>query len=288
MKTTASGSAFLITLGWIPLLCFTAVGSTASFAERFYCTGVYACLSEKPESCSSDMCRADTGITYDSDFCDVFRELHSRGVGPESSRGRRVYSLLSQKHRVTYEIAGELPIAAKVLAYLMDHIPFAAQLINAYEGTSYSARYLDEKGKRFRGTNGDTVSGTFITVEQNSDKTETVYFGTGTTKLLMWRLWGAGVIFFEYQSLDAGHITYRVRCMVSPGSSFVSSIMKFVLFRKLVNGMLRDIITSIHRATQEFAAGNREPLAAHAGFMNPEGRRGIKEFEQIVNRHTAR
>lgn len=286
MKTTASGIAFFVTLWCIQLTGVPAVGNTASFSQSSYCTGVYACLSEKPRSCSSELCRAETGITYDSDFCAVFHELYDRGLQHDSPRGRHIYSLLSKKHRITYEIKGTLPIAAPVLGYLMEHIPFAAQLVNAYEGTSYKARYLDKKRKRFHGTNGDTVSGVFSIVLQNSDQSETVYFGTGTTRLLMWQLWGTGLVFFDYTPVQSEQISYRVRCMVFPGNSFVTSIMKFILFRKLVNGILRDMITAIHRATREFAAGNRKPLESHQGFTTDEGKKRIRSFERIVLENT--
>ena len=119
----------------------------------------------------------------------------------------------------------------------MNNLPFAAQLVNAYQGTNYQAVYLDKTKKRFSGS-GESLSGIFTTVLQNEQQTRSLYHGYGTGQCygMAPERHGPGDVDFEETGPRA--ITYSARCMVFPRSAFVRSIFNFILFRKAIVDVL--------------------------------------------------
>jgi hypothetical protein len=250
--------------------------------KKWYCSGIYNCLQQKLPSCDEEACQQKPGIEYDDDFCTMFLELKKRGLDPETFWGRRIYSYLSRQHRITYMIEGSMPLAAEILRYLMNDLPFAAQLINAYKGTTYSASYTDPAHKQFRGDNGGSLSGIFTTITQDPAQNKTVYFGYGTAKILMWRLNGTALILLDIEPDNAGSVNYRLTCMVFPSNRFVRSILDFVLFRKAMTGIFRDMIANIRDTALQFSKGNTAPLEKYPAFNCPEGRKEIADFQRVV------
>jgi hypothetical protein len=272
------------TFSLIFLLLSLIVSSVQSekLDESSYCSGVYNCLLEKPKSCNDVLCRKNPNIEYNSDFCEIFRRLRQQGLEPESFWGRRIYSLLSMQYRVTYMLNGSLPLSAPVMRYLMNHLSFSSQLVNAYQGTKYTIEYTNTKKTSFRGNNGQRLSGNFNIVLQGLNQLRNVYFGYGTTKILMWRLRGYALILFDYDAVSQDRINYRLTCIVSPSNRFIKSIINFILFRKVVLNILRENIMYIQSSAMEFDKGNVEPIAKYPGFNTPKGRKEIEEFQKII------
>ena len=70
-------------------------------------------------------------------YCSIFKDLQARGLRSTSFHGRQIYRQVSGKHRVEYTQKGKLPMPAEVMVYLMNNLPFAAELVNAYQGTKF-------------------------------------------------------------------------------------------------------------------------------------------------------
>lgn len=269
------------------LLCFcfglsVSPGVASAMNPKSYCSGVYQCLSEKPESCDDALCEKNPHIEYSPEFCEVFRMLRKRGLGPESRWGRRIYSYLSMPYRVTYTVEGSLPILAGVMRYLISHISFSAHLVNAYQGTGYSVEYIPPNKKQFRADNGKNVSGVFNTVLQDTDRIRNVYFGYGTTKILFWELGGSALVLFDCDPRDRNSVTYRISCLVFPSSGLIKSILNFYLFKKTVLGILKETVENVQVSAMQFHKGDLKPINKYPLFNTPEGRREIEAFQRTI------
>jgi len=259
-----------------------ACGAAGAADKKWYCSGLYNCLQERPSSCDDEACRGKPGIEYDDAFCSMFQELKKRGLEPETFWGRRIYSYLSRRHRITYRLEGSMPLTADILCYLMNDLPFAAQLINAYRGTTYAARYTDPARRQFRGDNGGSLSGIFTTITQDATRYRTAYFGYGTAKVLMWRLNGTALVLLDFEPAGQGAVKYWLTCMVFPSNRFVRSVLDFMLFRKAMMGIFKDMITNVQEAAVAFCKGDLAPVERHPAFTFPEGRKSIAEFQRFV------
>ncbi len=255
-----------------------------SFAldRQSYCSGVYQCLQEKPDLCPEDLCKKDPHVDYDDDFCAIFRELQARGLDPHSYWGRRIYSYLAKRYRVVYEVQGTLPLSADVLRYLLDHVPFSAQLVNAYTGTRYRAHYVDRERRKFRGDNNDGITGVFSLVLHDTDRMRRVYFGYGTAEVLLWKLYGVALMVLDMEPDGSNAVTYRLRCLVFPAKGWLKTVMNFMLFRKVVTGKIEEIIGAINASVASFHAGNTEPIRNHASFATPAGRHAVNLFREVI------
>jgi len=250
--------------------------------KKSYCSGVYNCLAEKPESCNDALCKKNPNIEYNSDFCEIFHRLKKRGLKPETFWGKRIYAYLSMEYRVTYTVDGTLPVSAPVMCYLMNNLPFSARLVNAYQGTGYTLEYTDTAKRKFRGDNGESLSGVFNIVLQDTNQLRNVYFGYGIAKVLMWNLRGTALVFFDYDPVDRSSVKYQLSCTVFPANSLIKSILNFVLFRKVVLSILKETIEHVQTSATEFYKGNLKPIEEYPEFNTPDGRKNIEAFQQII------
>ena len=263
------------------LLCTIAHARTADHAS--YCAGMYSCLQETPVGCSVQDCQQTDSRFSDEAYCAVFKDLQSRGLRSTSNQGKQIYKKVAGKHRVEYAIDGTLPMPAAVITYLMNNLPFAAQLINAYQGTNYQAAYLDKTKKRFSGS-GESLSGVFTTVLQNEQQTRSLYHGSGTAEVMVWRLKGTALVTVDFEEAGPRAITYRLRCMVFPHSLFVKSILNFILFRNAIVKVLDETVGFVQDSAVAFQRGEREPIKNYPAFSTPEGRQHIEEFQDLLQR----
>lgn len=248
-----------------------------------YCAGMYSCLQETPAGCSEEDCRQTGSRFSDEAYCAVFKDLQARGLRSTSNQGRQIYTKVSGKHRVEYAIDGTLPMSAAVIGYLMNNLPFAAQLVNAYQGTKYQAAYLDSTKKRFSGS-GESLSGVFTTVLQNEQQTRSLYLGSGIAEVMVWRLRGTALVTVDFEEAGPHAITYRLRCMVFPHSLFVKSILNFILFRNAIVNVLDETVGFVQDSAVAFQRGEREQITNYPAFATPEGRRHIQEFQDLLQR----
>ncbi len=172
---------------------------------------------------------------------------------------------------------------AEVMTYLMNNLPFAAHLVNAYQGTDFEAVYLDKTRKRFSGS-GERISGTFTRVLQNESKTSSLYHGSGTADVLAWSLRGSALFLFDFEQTGMQETTYNARCFVFPRSAFVRSILNFILFRRSIIGEFKRTFGYIEDSAMTFHRGDRAPIENYPAFSTPEGRQQIMEFQLLLQR----
>lgn len=242
---------------------------------------ICACMKDLHDTASPDTCTDRPPVALDPWHCNIVRELYERGLDPHSAWGRRIYALLGRKHRVTYRLEGTLPLNACVMAFLLDHVPFAAALVNAYQGTRYHARYLDRPRTRFSGGNGDNIAGRFTRVLQTPDRMQTVYFGQGTADILMCKLYGVALILLDLTP-QGESVCYRFRCIVFPGSAWLQTVMNFMLFKKIVVGQIEDILEAVQASATAFDRGNRSPIAASVELARPVMRPVLQGFQAVL------
>jgi len=210
-------------------------------------------------------------------------ELQERGLQSATGPGRQIYRQVAGRHRVEYKVEGTLPMPIEVMRYLMNNLPFATQLINAYQKTDFKASYLDRSKRRFTGS-GERLSGTFTTVLQNGARTRSLYTGSGTVEVLAWKLRGTTVVIFDCDETAGRQCDYSLRCMVFPDSAIVKSILNFRLFRNSIIGVLERTSRSVQESAMAFYRGERAPVENYAGFKTAEGRRQIEDFDELLQR----
>ncbi len=274
-------SAALLLAGSMCALAFWPVRARAS-DHRTYCAGMYHCLQETPQGCSAEQCaRLDT-FDYSAAYCSLFRDLSSRGLPSTSVQGRQIFQQISGKHRVEYALTDKLPMPGAVMVYLMNNLPFSAQMVNAYQGTAFEASYLDTTRRRFSATS-ENISGVFSTVLRNEPQTSSLYYGYGTVDILAWRLSGTALILLDFEETGPQEITYTVRCLVFPHSVFIKSILNFSLFRRAVIGVLDRTFRAIQNSAMAFDRGEREPIARYPAFATPEGQQQLEAFQRVLH-----
>ncbi len=277
--TCPAGSIFMVV--FIALMLAPAQASASDHVT--YCAGMYHCLQEIPHGCSEQDCLPQKNISYSDDYCSMFKELQSRGLQSTTIPGRQIYLQVSGRHRVEYRIEGTLPLPADVMRYLMNNLPFATQLVNAYQETDYKTAYLDKSKRSFRGS-GERISGTFTRVLQNAGQTRSLYSGSGSVEILVWKLRGTSVIIFDFDETAGRHCAYSLRCLVFPDSAIVKSILNFSLFRSSIIGLLERMSRAVRNAAMAFHRGERAPVANHPWFKTAEGRRQLEAFDELLQR----
>jgi hypothetical protein len=265
-------------------VCWLFCAGAAPYASdrADYCASMYRCLGETPKGCSEEAVAAGD-VPETETYCDIFRDLQERGLRAATFRGRQIYRQISGKHRVEYAQSGTLPMPAEVLVYLMNNLPFAAQLVNAYQGTEFKAAYLDAGKRRFTGS-GERLSGTFDTVLQNDNQTGSLYYGYGKADILAWSLRGTALFMFDFEETGPREITYSARCFVFPRSAFVRSILNFILFRRSITGEIKNTFGYVEDSALAFHRGEYEPIENYPAFATPEGRRQIEQFQALLRR----
>jgi hypothetical protein len=264
------------------VLLFCGAVDVCASDNAAYCASMQYCLEEMPAECSEeDFTRGD--LPREDSYCAIFKELQQRGLRSSSWQGRQIYRQVSAGHRVEYAQQGTLPMPAEVLTYLMNNLPFAAELVNAYQDTDFQAAYLDTDKKRFTGS-GERLSGTFTTMLQNDNQTRSLYSGYGKAGVLAWRLRGTALIMFDFEETGVREITYNARCFVFPRSAVVRSILNFFLFRKSITGLLERTFGYIEDSALAFHRGDYEPIEKHPAFTTQEGRQQIRQFQALLQR----
>ncbi len=266
-------------------LLAAAVPARAAIDTSAYCSAIRICLKATDRFCTEENSKPNPDIRYDEEFCAPMRGFVGRGVRPGTTDGRAVFSQMGKRFRSVYEIEGELPVNMEILNYVLDNLPFVAMLINAYRGEEYEAAYLRSDKKIFTGTNGRSLSGTFVQPyhQVTRDSVRNFYWGYGRAKVLAWRLKGDGLMEMDFRNLGPRRVGYRVKAYAFPGNSFLNGVMKMGVFRSMVLKKIRAVIEDVEKAAGRFASGDLEPLKRYAPLQTPRGRAYMAEFQDLVH-----
>lgn len=221
-----------------------------------YCSLLAACSLQPPEgACAPEASRGFPGVTYDEDRCRDARELHAHGLSTQRLDAYPVYRFLGKRYRVTYQVEGRLALSPARLAFLLEDLPLAARLLSRLGRHRYTAEYLDDARRRFRGSKEDNLTGEAARVAGGSREGWVAYFGRGKSKVGLWRLGGQSIARLRFEPAPAPPrgLTYSLQIVVTPESSVVNRIMSLGLFRRLVNGQIRDVVDDIDLASRRLA-----------------------------------
>ena len=72
--------------------------------------------------------------------------------------------------------------------------------------------------KKFSGDNGGNLKGLFDLVYQSNNKLNTVYYGKGIAKVLMWKLTGTALVYIDIISINNENIQYKFKAIAFPSS----------------------------------------------------------------------
>jgi hypothetical protein len=251
---------------WGLLLSATAT-ATAAAAEPAgerpdpsrlrYCSLTRLCgLPAPAEWCPDRLSHGVPGVTYGEERCREARALHGRGVGTDDALGYRIYHFLGARYQVAYAVEGEVRLSPARLAFLVNDLPLAAKLLSRFQRTRYTAEYLDGSGRRFRGTRGGKLSGEVELISGGTDEGRLYYFGRGASQVAFWKLRGVSLMVFEYTPAPDGRaLRYRLRVLTTPASAALNVIMKTGLFRRVVEGEIREVVADVTEASRKLEQG---------------------------------
>jgi hypothetical protein len=250
------------------------------FDTTALCSGVKMCLGETLPQCSPAHLKANSEIKYNQNFCDEYKVLRQRGISLQDPHAQKMWMRLGQRYRIEYEASGVLPIRFAAMNYLMGNLPFAAELVNAYQGTKYMAVYTDGK-VGFEGNNGRNLEGKFRFLSRDS-VSQNVFWGRGIASVLAWKLVGDAVTFLDYQPMDERNLVWQVRLVAFPANSSVNSIMGTSYFRGKVVDYFKEIVGHVQSSADAFAKGDRGPIAKSAELQDAQSQIWLKEFEAVL------
>jgi hypothetical protein len=242
-----------------------------------FCSLLAGCgLPAPPGACSENTSAGISGVKYDAERCAEPRALASLGLLSSDPASFSVYRFLGKRYRVTYLVAGQLPMGRAQLAFLIDDLPLATKLLTAFRKKKYTAEYLDSEKRSFRGSREGTLSGEATRIVGSTASGHLAYFGYGRSQIGPWRLGGRSLALFEFSAVPRG-LHYSFKVVVTPESGFVNRIMSLGLFRGLVHRRIREVVEDIDAATRELEKGGL-PAALQKGGFTPEEQKRLEQF----------
>ena len=241
--------------GFRILICIMLVFSWSQGFRRQkeYCSLLSKCgLPFLKKDCPDSLCTGIEGVEYDSTRCGDTRKMVESGISVSEFLGQKLYGFLGQKYRVVYEVSDSLPVKPGRFEYLLDDIPLAAKVVNAFRKTDYHVVYLDGEQKRYwRGRKGKNLSGEATLIAGSIAEKKLTYFGFGDVKILKWKL--RGQIYFDY--VYAVHkdkmIAYNLKVVAFPANAVVNFIMNIGMFKKIATNKIIEVFTDITKAGNE-------------------------------------
>lgn len=269
------------------LLAFISQAFAVSFDPQAYCSGIKHCLGKTNSICQEKHYQKNEDIDYNLEFCSEFEEAHNLLGEYTSSKAQKVYSLLGKEYRMIYPVEGELPVSENQMQYLLDNLPFAAHLINAYNDSEYKAEYLTRSKSIFKGTNGRSLRGRFRWAFKEPSNNNMMAYGDGYAKVLMWNLKGTAIVYIDFQPRGPSKVSYQVKCIAFPGGAMLNGIMSMGIFKSMVQKKINQIINDVVKAANEYAKGNTQPVQNIQALKTAQGQKWLKEWNAILQQDKA-
>ncbi len=248
-----------------------------------WCSAQHQCLGgSQAKLCQAEHLKKNPNITYSLDFCDDPIILKDWGVGPTELKNVRLWELIGKEYRMEYLINGLLPINIEMMEFLFNELPWTAQLINAYQNTKYSARFINNLKTRFKATNGANLSGLFEYLLKDSTENRWVIQGEGFANVLKWRLKGDAVVTMDFDPINEKQIAYDIKCMAFPGNAMINGIMELDFFEDKVMSYIQEIVKHITLSAERFADGDRKAIENHKAFQTIQGKLFLKRFTDLL------
>jgi hypothetical protein len=214
-----------------------------------------------------------SGVDYDERRCEAPRALVARGVLPDAPRYSGLFRFLGRRYQVAYDVAGELPLSAVRLSYLVEDLPLAARLLTHFQGVAYSAEYLDADHSRLRATRAGTLAAEAEQVSGSAREGVLYYYGYGTSQMGPWKLRGQALVEVRYEPAPSGRgLRYRIRVHAAPANAVVNAFMNLWLFKSVLRGKVEDVLRDITEASAKLDRQGLPGLGA-TGWSDDEKRR---------------
>jgi hypothetical protein len=250
--------------------------------QKEYCSLLAKCgLEYDTTRCPDSLKTGVKGVDYDSSRCAEARQLIEKGVSVRSSKGRLLYGFLGYKHRVEYPITSSLPVKVDRFEYLLNDLPLAAKLVNAFKKTKYKVQYIKYSRKRsFKGNKGKNLYGRASLIAGSIAEKELTYFGYGVAKILKWKLKGPVLLSFEYRPETGEFISYDLKIIAVPGSAFINIIMNMSLFKFVVKLKIKEVFVDITETAVEMEKLSIEEIL-HKHKWTEEEKQKLKEMMEL-------
>jgi hypothetical protein len=175
-----------------------------------------------------------------------------------------------------YKASGELPLGVARLAFLLDDVPLAARLLTRFCKKSYTASYLDESRRRFRGSKQGTLSGEATVIAAADGRR--AYFGYGRSQIGLWRVGGQSLarLAFEARPAPAAGLRYSLEVVAAPDGAIINRVMSLGLFRKIVQKEIRAVVEDIDSATTQLSRQGLSATDEKGGWSDEERARLAK------------
>ncbi|HKP96402.1 MAG TPA: hypothetical protein VJ385_11660 [Fibrobacteria bacterium] len=252
--------------------------------QKDFCNFVRGCsLPLPPGYCPDPSALEKPKFKYDSTRCQEGRTLTARGVGPSHPLvGYNLYRFLGMEYRVLYTVEDELPISDARLAYLLADLPLSARLVSHFMKEPYTAEYTDPLRTHFKGTKGKRLRGDATLISGSSGEKRLFYFGYGVATVAWWTLRGPALMEFSYAPAPGKDkvLKYRMKLLVFPGNGVINGIMNLGLFRKVVLGKVKEVLTDITGTAQKLAGGGGAEILKSKDWTAEEKKK-IEEFLRL-------
>ena len=268
---------------WIFILGIFTLAMASPKDKLAWCSAQKQCLGQAPSPvCDDPKLHSDPEVSYSIDFCDDIVQVNEWGVDPMVSKNHELWELLGKKYRMEYPLSGMLPINMEMMQFLLDELPWTAQLINAYQNTGYSASFTNRKKTKFKGANGGSLRGKFQYLAADTTENRYVIQGMGYAKVLKWRLKGDAVLTMDFDPINERQLAYDIKCMAFPGNSVINGIMELEFFENKVMQFIEEIVSHITSSAEAFADGKRDPIKNHKAFQSKSGKDFLERFEKLL------
>jgi hypothetical protein len=256
--------------------------SRISDTQKDFCNFLWGCSLPVPNGyCPDPSALQKPRFSYDSARCREGRTLNARGVGPSHPLfGYNLYRFLGMEYRILYTVEEELPISEARLAYLLTDLPLSAHLVSQIRKEPYTAEYTDPQRTHFKGTKGKRLRGDAALISGSTEEKRLFYFGYGVATLAWWTLRGPVLMEFSYVPSEGKRLKYKMKLLVFPGNGMINGIMNLGLFKKVVLGKVKEVLTDITQTAQMLSDGGSVEILASKDWT-PEEKRKIAEFLKL-------
>lgn len=257
------------------------------------CSMSQACLGNAPAECTAEQLKPNSEIKYNVGFCDEAKTLIADGIQFQNPLARKPWIQLGRPLRIEYEESGILPLQNEAVEYLIRHLGLAVELVNAYRSSSYTLEFKNADSSFFVASNGKSLSGEFQFLTPKSTKGHNVLYGIGIAALpgplsvlfgngkSKVSLRGDALVFLDFAP-RSDKTSWQMRLVVFPEDNSINKVMGMGIFRNKVSSYIQEIIGDISKSAQEYARGNRDPVAKSAKLKTPVLAAQLLEFETLL------
>ncbi|RMF19612.1 MAG: hypothetical protein D6761_00045 [Candidatus Dadabacteria bacterium] len=262
------------------LLTFAADGAVLASVERS-CAVAASCGVPAPRRCDAvPRPWGDPPERAPELRCETLSSLAAAGFDANGASGHQMMRFLGREYLLSYEVAGASDVSADRLAYLLDHLPLAARLVDYFSGGGYYAEWVPFSGARWvRGGKGERFHGEAVQLAGSARRGVLHYLGYGTANIARWSFTGQVYLDFRFRrGPDGEGCRYLVRAVASPENAVINAIMDSLPFRYLTERVVEAIVDDLAQAVARLDAAQRNGKLDRSAFTPAE----LAEIDRLL------